>query len=38
MLHDMIMEKFKLEANYPLNLSAKMPSFDDIFDITDDNE
>ncbi|GJS51977.1 hypothetical protein Tco_0625339 [Tanacetum coccineum] len=38
MLHDMIMEKFKLEANYSLNLSAKMPSFDDIFDITDDNE
>ncbi|GJT85169.1 phospholipase-like protein [Tanacetum coccineum] len=30
--------KFKLEANYPLNLSAKLPSFDDIFDITDDNE
>ncbi|GJV59791.1 transposase, MuDR, MULE transposase domain protein [Tanacetum coccineum] len=38
MLHDMIMKKFKLEANYLLNLSAKMPSFDDIFDITDDNE
>ncbi|GKB87049.1 hypothetical protein Tco_0959321 [Tanacetum coccineum] len=38
MLQDMIMKKFKLEANYPLNLSAKLPSFDDIFDITDDNE
>ncbi|GJX99168.1 transposase, MuDR, MULE transposase domain protein [Tanacetum coccineum] len=38
MLHDMIMKKFNLEANYPLNLSAKLPSFDDIFDITDDNE
>ncbi|GKD46001.1 hypothetical protein Tco_1270646 [Tanacetum coccineum] len=38
MLHDMIMNKFKLEAIYPLNLSAKLPSFDDIFDITDDNE
>ncbi|GJZ91478.1 hypothetical protein Tco_0663405 [Tanacetum coccineum] len=38
MLHDMIMKKFKLEANYLLNLSAKLPSFDDIFDITDDNE
>ncbi|GJS27299.1 transposase, MuDR, MULE transposase domain protein [Tanacetum coccineum] len=34
----MIMKKFKLEANYPLNLSFKLPSFDDIFDITDDNE
>ncbi|GJT46311.1 transposase, MuDR, MULE transposase domain protein [Tanacetum coccineum] len=31
-------KKFKLEANYPLNLSARMTSFDDIFDITDDNE
>ncbi|GJT24537.1 hypothetical protein Tco_0894474 [Tanacetum coccineum] len=38
MLQDMIMKKFKLEANYPLNLSAKLLSFDDIFDITNDNE
>nr|GEV34362.1 hypothetical protein [Tanacetum cinerariifolium] len=38
MLQDMIMKKFKLEANYPLNLFAKLPSFDDIFDITNDSE
>nr|GEZ60554.1 hypothetical protein [Tanacetum cinerariifolium] len=30
--------KFNLEANYPLNLSAKMSSFEDTFDITDDTE
>nr|GEX82201.1 transposase, MuDR, MULE transposase domain protein [Tanacetum cinerariifolium] len=29
-------QKFNLEANYPLNLYAKLSSFDDIFDITDD--
>ncbi|GJT93048.1 transposase, MuDR, MULE transposase domain protein [Tanacetum coccineum] len=38
MLHDMMMKKFNLEANYPLNLSAKLSSFDDTFDITDDPE
>ncbi|GKD54702.1 hypothetical protein Tco_1288089 [Tanacetum coccineum] len=38
MLHDMMMKKFNLEANYPLNLSAKLSSFDDTFDITDDLE
>nr|GEU43068.1 transposase, MuDR, MULE transposase domain protein [Tanacetum cinerariifolium] len=35
---DMIMKKFNLEANYSLNLLAKLPSFDDNFDITNDNE
>ncbi|GJS59682.1 transposase, MuDR, MULE transposase domain protein [Tanacetum coccineum] len=38
MLHEMVMKKFNLEANYPLNLSAKLSSIDDNFDITDDNE
>ncbi|GJV00099.1 transposase, MuDR, MULE transposase domain protein [Tanacetum coccineum] len=38
MLHDMLMKKFNLEANYPLNLSAKLSSFEDTFDITDDTE
>nr|GEY16371.1 SKP1-like protein 1B [Tanacetum cinerariifolium] len=32
------MKKFKLEANYPLNFSAKLPSFDNISDITNDEE
>ncbi|GJS84329.1 hypothetical protein Tco_0750870 [Tanacetum coccineum] len=38
MLHDMKMKKFNLEANYALNLSIKLSSFDDTFDITDDPE
>ncbi|GJX17625.1 hypothetical protein Tco_0218457 [Tanacetum coccineum] len=38
MLHEMVMKKFKLEAIYPLNLSAKVSSIDDNFDITDDHE
>ncbi|GJU74263.1 hypothetical protein Tco_1265668 [Tanacetum coccineum] len=36
MLHEMVMKKFNLEANYPLYLSAKLSSIDDNFDITDD--
>ncbi|GKC03099.1 transposase, MuDR, MULE transposase domain protein [Tanacetum coccineum] len=38
MLHEMVMKKFNLEANYPLNLSEKLSSIDDNFDITDDHE
>ncbi|GJT75742.1 transposase, MuDR, MULE transposase domain protein [Tanacetum coccineum] len=38
MLHEMVMKKFNLEAIYPLNLSAKVSSIDDNFDITDDDE
>nr|GEU81815.1 hypothetical protein [Tanacetum cinerariifolium] len=38
MLHDMMMDKFNLEPNYPLKLSAKLSLFDETFDITDDNE
>ncbi|GJR92847.1 transposase, MuDR, MULE transposase domain protein [Tanacetum coccineum] len=38
MLHEMVMKKFNLEANYPLNLSAKLSSIDENFDITDDHE
>nr|GFA50061.1 hypothetical protein [Tanacetum cinerariifolium] len=38
MLHEMVMEKFNLEAIYPLNLSAKVSSIEDNFDITDDHE
>ncbi|GJZ32041.1 transposase, MuDR, MULE transposase domain protein [Tanacetum coccineum] len=38
MLHEMVMKKFNLEANYPLNLSAKLSLIDDNFDITDDHE
>ncbi|GJZ04846.1 hypothetical protein Tco_0538121, partial [Tanacetum coccineum] len=38
MLHEMVMKKFNLEANYPLNLSAKLSSIDDNLDITDDHE
>ncbi|GJR98731.1 transposase, MuDR, MULE transposase domain protein [Tanacetum coccineum] len=34
----MVMKKFNLEAIYPLNLSAKVSSIDDNFDITDDDE
>nr|GEX42667.1 transposase, MuDR, MULE transposase domain protein [Tanacetum cinerariifolium] len=34
----MAMKKFNLEANYPLNLFAKLSSIDDNFDITDDHE
>nr|GFC57247.1 hypothetical protein [Tanacetum cinerariifolium] len=38
MLHEMVMKKFNLEAIYPLNLSAKVSSLDDNFDITDNHE
>nr|GEV83167.1 zinc finger, CCHC-type [Tanacetum cinerariifolium] len=38
LLHKKVMKKFNLEANYPLNLSAKLSSIDDNFDITDDHE
>nr|GEW60460.1 hypothetical protein [Tanacetum cinerariifolium] len=38
MLHEMVMKKFNLEAIYPLNLSARVTSIDDNFDITDDRE
>nr|GFA00722.1 hypothetical protein [Tanacetum cinerariifolium] len=38
MLHEMVMKNFNLEAIYPLNLSAKVSSIDDNFDITDDHE
>nr|GEV16230.1 hypothetical protein [Tanacetum cinerariifolium] len=38
MLHEMVIKKFNLEAKYPLNLSAKVSSIDDNFDITDDHE
>nr|GFB01090.1 transposase, MuDR, MULE transposase domain protein [Tanacetum cinerariifolium] len=38
MLHEMVMKKFILEAIYTLNLSAKVSSIDDNFDITDDHE
>nr|GEU95496.1 transposase, MuDR, MULE transposase domain protein [Tanacetum cinerariifolium] len=38
MLHEMVMKKFKLEAIYPLNLSVKVSSIDDNFDIPDDYE
>ncbi|GKB37817.1 transposase, MuDR, MULE transposase domain protein [Tanacetum coccineum] len=38
MLHEIVMKKFNLEAIYPLNLSAKVSSIDDNFDITDDHE
>ncbi|GJY41339.1 transposase, MuDR, MULE transposase domain protein [Tanacetum coccineum] len=37
-LHEMMMKKFNLEANYRLNLSVKLSSFDYTFDITDDAE
>nr|GEU57611.1 hypothetical protein [Tanacetum cinerariifolium] len=38
MLQKMVMKKFNLEAIYPFNLSAKVSSIDDNFDITDDHE
>nr|GEV03001.1 hypothetical protein [Tanacetum cinerariifolium] len=38
MLHEMVMNTFNLEAIYPLNLSARVSSIDDNFDITDDHE
>nr|GEU60459.1 hypothetical protein [Tanacetum cinerariifolium] len=38
MLHEMVMKKFNLEVIYPLNLSAKVSSIDDNFDITDDHK
>nr|GEX41515.1 hypothetical protein [Tanacetum cinerariifolium] len=34
----MLKKKFNLEANYPLNLSAKLTSIDDNLDIIDDHE
>ncbi|GJV68622.1 transposase, MuDR, MULE transposase domain protein [Tanacetum coccineum] len=37
-LHEMMMKKFNLEANYRLNLSVKLSSFDYTFDITVDAE
>ncbi|GJY96255.1 hypothetical protein Tco_0512616 [Tanacetum coccineum] len=36
MLHEMVMQKFKLEANAVINLSFKLSSFDFAVDITDD--
>ncbi|GKE85409.1 hypothetical protein Tco_1559151 [Tanacetum coccineum] len=38
MLHEMVMQKFKLEANAVINLSFKLSSFDFAVDITDDDE
>nr|GEW43133.1 hypothetical protein [Tanacetum cinerariifolium] len=38
MLHEMVMKKFNLEAIFPLNLSAKVSSIHDNFDITDDHK
>ncbi|GJU10429.1 retrovirus-related pol polyprotein from transposon TNT 1-94 [Tanacetum coccineum] len=38
MLHEMVMQKFKLEANAVINLSFKLSSFDFAVDITDDAE
>ncbi|GJR33426.1 hypothetical protein Tco_1109658 [Tanacetum coccineum] len=38
MLHEMLMKKFNLEANFQLNLSFKLSSFDYTVDITDDAE
>ncbi|GJX76258.1 transposase, MuDR, MULE transposase domain protein [Tanacetum coccineum] len=38
MLHEMVMRKFKLEANAVINLSFKLSSFDFAIDITDDDE
>ncbi|GJZ95045.1 hypothetical protein Tco_0667248 [Tanacetum coccineum] len=38
MLHEMVMQKFKLEANAVINLSFKLSSFDFAVDITDDTE
>nr|GEV33573.1 transposase, MuDR, MULE transposase domain protein [Tanacetum cinerariifolium] len=38
MLHEMVMQKFNLEANAVINLSFKLSSFDFAIDITDDAE
>ncbi|GJR22453.1 hypothetical protein Tco_0970980 [Tanacetum coccineum] len=38
MLHDMMKKKFNLEANDRINLSVKLPSFDSIMEITDNDE
>nr|GEW96179.1 hypothetical protein [Tanacetum cinerariifolium] len=38
MLHEMVMQKFNLEANAVINLSFKLSSFDFAVDITDDSE
>ncbi|GJS70612.1 transposase, MuDR, MULE transposase domain protein [Tanacetum coccineum] len=38
MLHEMVMQKFKLEANAVINLSFKLSPFDFAVDITDDAE
>ncbi|GJR66831.1 zinc finger, CCHC-type containing protein [Tanacetum coccineum] len=38
MLHEMVMQKFKLEANAVINVSFKLSSFDFAVDITDDAE
>ncbi|GKC69295.1 hypothetical protein Tco_1115178 [Tanacetum coccineum] len=38
MLREMVMKKFNLEENYPLNLSVKLSSIDENFDINDDHE
>ncbi|GKD04016.1 hypothetical protein Tco_1178990 [Tanacetum coccineum] len=38
MLQEMVMQKFKLEANAVINLSFKLSSFDFAVDITDDAE
>ncbi|GJS66388.1 transposase, MuDR, MULE transposase domain protein [Tanacetum coccineum] len=37
-LHEMVMQKFNLEANDVINLSFKLSSFDSVVDITDDAE
>ncbi|GJX37553.1 transposase, MuDR, MULE transposase domain protein [Tanacetum coccineum] len=37
-LHEMVMQKFNLEANAVINLSFKLSSFDSVVDITDDAE
>ncbi|GJS37845.1 hypothetical protein Tco_0536227 [Tanacetum coccineum] len=38
MLHEMVMQKFNLEANAVINLSFKLSSFDFAVDITNDTE
>ncbi|GKC84728.1 transposase, MuDR, MULE transposase domain protein [Tanacetum coccineum] len=38
MLHEMVMQKFNLEANADINFSFKLSSFDFAVDITDDAE
>ncbi|GJX30522.1 hypothetical protein Tco_0238601 [Tanacetum coccineum] len=37
-LHEMVMQKFNLEANAVIKLSFKLSSFDSVVDITDDAE